>query len=382
MSAQKRSASVTTRHLGGRAGRYCPAAYASLRRHRRTAARDRLLHARGTHAHDLAGVRPPDDDRPPARRRRGGPRRGRHVRRGRAARAAAGRAGAAARGQLDARLVLAPARRSSTCSRAPRPACPRSATTARWAFESAAVDLALRQAGRSLADVLGREPQPINFVVSLRLGDPPSTEPVTRRLAAYPGLQFKLDYSPAWDDGPARDARRDRRRRVGRLQGRLQGHAGRRRDRCPSVYRARRRDVPGRLARGPRPDRPGGRRGAAAAPRPDHLGRADPRRRRTSRRCRSCRGRSTSSRRGSAPGASCCTRTSGAPSAASRTTAAGSPSSASGAARSSTSRRCSMAARRTTSRRRATTGRSSRENGLPANPLPPDIEPTGFRRRS
>jgi hypothetical protein len=70
----------------------------------------------------------------------------------------------------------------------------------RWAFESAAADLALRQAGRSLADVLGREPQPINFVVSLRLGDPPSAEPVASRLVAYPGLQFKLDYSPAWDD--------------------------------------------------------------------------------------------------------------------------------------------------------------------------------------
>ena len=70
----------------------------------------------------------------------------------------------------------------------------------RWAFESAAADLALRQAGRSLADLLGREPQPINFVVSLRLGDPPSAEPVTRRVAAYPGIQFKLDYSPAWDE--------------------------------------------------------------------------------------------------------------------------------------------------------------------------------------
>ena len=70
----------------------------------------------------------------------------------------------------------------------------------RWAFESAAADLALRQAGRSLADLLGREPQPINFVVSLRLGEPPSAEPVTRRVAAYPGLQFKLDYSPSWDE--------------------------------------------------------------------------------------------------------------------------------------------------------------------------------------
>jgi hypothetical protein len=70
----------------------------------------------------------------------------------------------------------------------------------RWAFESAAADLALRQAGRSLADVLGREPEPIHFVVSLRLGEPPSIEPVTRRLAAYPGLQFKLDYAAAWDE--------------------------------------------------------------------------------------------------------------------------------------------------------------------------------------
>jgi hypothetical protein len=70
----------------------------------------------------------------------------------------------------------------------------------RWAFESAAADLALRQAGRSLADVLGREPEPVHFVVSLRLGEPPSPEPVDRRLAAYPGLRFKLDATPTWDD--------------------------------------------------------------------------------------------------------------------------------------------------------------------------------------
>jgi L-alanine-DL-glutamate epimerase-like enolase superfamily enzyme len=70
----------------------------------------------------------------------------------------------------------------------------------RWAFESAAADLALRQAGRSLADVLGREPQPVHFVVSLRLGDPSSTAPVTRRLAAYPDLKFKIDYAADWDE--------------------------------------------------------------------------------------------------------------------------------------------------------------------------------------
>ena len=70
----------------------------------------------------------------------------------------------------------------------------------RWAFESAALDLALRQAGRSLPEVVEREPRPLQFVVSLRLGDPASTEPLRRRLDAYPGLRFKLDATPEWDD--------------------------------------------------------------------------------------------------------------------------------------------------------------------------------------
>src|ERR1700683_4842656 len=39
-----------------------------------------------------------------------------------------------------------------------------------WAYESAALDLALRQAGTALCSVLGREPEPVRFVVSLRLG--------------------------------------------------------------------------------------------------------------------------------------------------------------------------------------------------------------------
>jgi hypothetical protein len=69
----------------------------------------------------------------------------------------------------------------------------------RWALESAALDLALRQAGRSLAEVLEREPRPIVFGVSLRLGQPPSFVPGPRRLDAYPGLRVKLDATPAWD---------------------------------------------------------------------------------------------------------------------------------------------------------------------------------------
>jgi L-alanine-DL-glutamate epimerase-like enolase superfamily enzyme len=70
----------------------------------------------------------------------------------------------------------------------------------RWAFESAALDLALRQAGVSLAEALGRVPAPVRFVVSMRLPEPPSIEPVLRRLELYPDLRFKLDVTGAWDD--------------------------------------------------------------------------------------------------------------------------------------------------------------------------------------
>jgi hypothetical protein len=75
----------------------------------------------------------------------------------------------------------------------------------RWAFESAALDLALRQAGTNLAAALGREPQPVNFVNSMRLagweeGARSSIEPLLARLAVYPTLRFKLDPANDWDD--------------------------------------------------------------------------------------------------------------------------------------------------------------------------------------
>jgi L-alanine-DL-glutamate epimerase-like enolase superfamily enzyme len=68
----------------------------------------------------------------------------------------------------------------------------------RWTFHSAALDLALRQAGRPLYEVLGREPRPVTFVVSLRLGEPPTLAPVARRLERYPTLRFKLDPTTSW----------------------------------------------------------------------------------------------------------------------------------------------------------------------------------------
>jgi hypothetical protein len=74
----------------------------------------------------------------------------------------------------------------------------------RWAFESAALDLALRQAGTNLAAILGREPRPLNFVNSMRLAgsadEKSSIEPVLARLAVYPTLRFKLDPFNDWDD--------------------------------------------------------------------------------------------------------------------------------------------------------------------------------------
>lgn len=75
----------------------------------------------------------------------------------------------------------------------------------RWAYESAALDLALRQNGLALWEVVERDPQPLRFVCSTRLGgfgeDAPksSTEAIRRRLDKYPGLEFKLDPENDWD---------------------------------------------------------------------------------------------------------------------------------------------------------------------------------------
>jgi hypothetical protein len=68
----------------------------------------------------------------------------------------------------------------------------------RWTFHSAALDLALTQAGRSLHEALGRDASPLTFVVSLRLGEPPSLDPLRSRLERYPTLRFKLDATSSW----------------------------------------------------------------------------------------------------------------------------------------------------------------------------------------
>jgi hypothetical protein len=73
----------------------------------------------------------------------------------------------------------------------------------RWAFESAALDLALRQGGKSLGEVVGREPAPLNYVVSTRLAGfdhegPEKADKVHRLLERYPKTRFKLDATNNW----------------------------------------------------------------------------------------------------------------------------------------------------------------------------------------
>jgi hypothetical protein len=62
----------------------------------------------------------------------------------------------------------------------------------RWAFESAVLDLALRQNELGLGEALGRQELPVRFAVSTRAAP-------ERWLEFAPGLEFKLDAEKDWD---------------------------------------------------------------------------------------------------------------------------------------------------------------------------------------
>jgi len=68
----------------------------------------------------------------------------------------------------------------------------------RWTFHSAALDLALQQAGMPLHAAVRRDARPLTFVVSLRLGEPATLDPLERRLNRYSKLRFKLDPTSSW----------------------------------------------------------------------------------------------------------------------------------------------------------------------------------------
>jgi len=62
----------------------------------------------------------------------------------------------------------------------------------RWAFESAALDLALRQNELGFGEAFGRDERPVRFVVSTRAAP-------ERWLEFAPQLEFKLDAEKDWD---------------------------------------------------------------------------------------------------------------------------------------------------------------------------------------
>ncbi|SFK79384.1 hypothetical protein SAMN04487950_1120 [Halogranum rubrum] len=70
----------------------------------------------------------------------------------------------------------------------------------RWAVESAGLDLALRQAGTNLGSAVDRDYDPVDFVVSTRLGEPPSTDRVEALLDQYPETELKLDPTSEWTE--------------------------------------------------------------------------------------------------------------------------------------------------------------------------------------
>lgn len=68
-----------------------------------------------------------------------------------------------------------------------------------WAFESAALDLALKQKEISLADALSREYSDLNFIASPGLGNPPKIEPVNL-IQNQADVGLKLDATDEWSD--------------------------------------------------------------------------------------------------------------------------------------------------------------------------------------
>ena len=95
----------------------------------------------------------------------------------------------------------------------------------RWAYESAALDLALRQGGsltRGRGRPRGRDRSSSSSRWASALLPRPSAS--TRGSRLYPGLRFKLDANADWTDELIAELAAHRRRRLGRPQGPVPGH--------------------------------------------------------------------------------------------------------------------------------------------------------------
>lgn len=86
----------------------------------------------------------------------------------------------------------------------------------RWAFESAALDLALQQRGVSLGDAVGRQYRPVRFVVSTRAS-------IAAWREHYPQLEFKIDPEVEWSRGLMEELAATRAIRVADLKGYYRG---------------------------------------------------------------------------------------------------------------------------------------------------------------
>ncbi len=219
-------------------------------------------------------------------RRRGGPRRGRHL-----------------RGRTRTTRSRRPARCSSW--RASTRSTPSPSTSAtldlfpgytpeqdvyrryrRWAFESAALDLALRQADTSLHELLGRDRGPDHASSSPRGWA--SRRRSTRSRAGsrvYPALRFKLDATPDWTDELIEQLQATGAVDSIDFKGAYKGTVVDV-ETDPAFYRRIAEAFPDAWLEDPDLETDEARRALAAAPGPDHLGRADPRRRGHPRRAR------------------------------------------------------------------------------------------------
>ena len=93
----------------------------------------------------------------------------------------------------------------------------------RWGIESAALDLALKQAGTNLGDALDRDYRPVRFAVSPKLGEPPSADRVRDWLDIDSTMEFKVDAEPDWTADLAAELAATERVRVVDLKGLYEG---------------------------------------------------------------------------------------------------------------------------------------------------------------
>jgi L-alanine-DL-glutamate epimerase-like enolase superfamily enzyme len=124
------------------------------------------------------------------------------------------------------------------------PSVPEARDYRRWAYESALLDLGLRQANLGFAQALGREPRPVRFCVS-----PPG--PPDGLLARYPVVELKIDAQADWTpDDMARLAATDRVRVVD-LKGHYAGEWNRHPDDPPAFSAAVAAAFPGAVLEDP-----------------------------------------------------------------------------------------------------------------------------------